>query len=87
MPKKRSEMPTNYSLFELAAPTPSETLAKLEADSSPLSATENDPTSCPKCGAKSLLSVRPLESGGTRYCVVCAVDGEPYYFTPSEPQR
>jgi len=45
-----------------------------------------DPTACPKCGGKSLVSARPREMGGARYCPQCpgAEPGECFYFTPSE---
>ena len=64
----------NYSLFE----TPSlPTVAAPE----PVETAKPDPSSCPKCGRKGLLSTRAMEYGGRdRYCAACAGEeaGEPY---------
>lgn len=80
MPKKLKQQQTNYNLFETRQ-SPAETLAKLEENSS-LSAAENDPTSCPKCGSRSQQTARPVEHGGkNRYCIMCVDEtGEPFYF-------
>lgn len=71
----KKSKPQTLSLFEPIAETRTETATSRES-------TKLESDACPRCHGKSLASVRPLESGGTRYCVVCAVDGEPYYFTP-----
>ncbi len=42
---------------------------------------------CPKCGTHSQATAHPRDhEGHTQYCIVCAKDGEPYYFTPGESQ-
>ena len=76
-------------MSELFEPTPQErqqvaveAFVPKEAVAEQPVAEQPDPTSCPKCGGKTLVSARPRETGGTRYCCVCTTDGEPYYFTP-----
>jgi DNA-directed RNA polymerase subunit RPC12/RpoP len=41
-----------------------------------------DPTACPRCGGKSLVSARPKETGGTHYCPQCPGEEGCFYFTP-----
>jgi len=68
-------------LFE---PTPQERQQAAVEAFAPTSAERLNPDACPKCGGKTLVSARPRETGGTRYCCVCTTDGEPYYFTPGD---
>ncbi len=75
MAKKQSKLQIG-DLFKMAS-VPQINPPTRVIDSPPLA----DPTCCPRCGGRSLQSVRPREMGGTHYCVRCAVDGEPLYFT------
>jgi hypothetical protein len=76
-------------LFETKPPSVQTENAPI-ADKPIAGATESitsDPSSCPRCGRKSLVSTRPLEYGGRdRYCSQCHGDeaGEPLRWRSEE---
>ena len=89
MKKRQSEKQQNYDLFqELKSVTLSPQSMEQDSSSNEKSKSEVDPLACPKCGGKSLVSARPREMGGARYCPQCpgAEPGECFYFTPEVMQ-
>lgn len=83
MKKQYNSKQTNFSLFE----SPQETLAKLEAVSSPPLVAEQPKIkdACPRCGSRSLKTVRSWEHDNhTHYCAggcLSADRTEAFYFT------
>lgn len=82
MPKKKPQL--NYNLFETPAPPKEEPHGweKPNESKEAVPSGKADATACPRCSRASQPSVRPLESGGSRYCVTCAGPDGCFYFTP-----
>ncbi len=87
MLKKRNEKQTNYNLFEPTSSSDARATETQESsESSQMKNSSIDPTACPKCGGKSLKSVRPIEEGGSHYCPQCPSETGAgcLYFMPGE---